>query len=121
MTSEKKGQEVLLLVKIPEDKKLPEACVVPAPPVSGEQEQMITGGWRILRSVINYEECSKCLNCWIHCPEPTIKVDEEDTPHIDLKYCKGCGVCVAVCPTECIERIPELNFTEGVVRLDTPF
>ena len=34
---------------------------------------------------------------WISCPDACISIDDDENPAIDLKYCKGCGVCVAEC------------------------
>jgi ferredoxin len=36
-------------------------------------------------------------------------------------YCKGCGVCIKECPTGCLEAVPELEFTDGVIRMETAF
>ncbi len=107
-------------VKIPVEKLLPEAGIVKAPPVNGEQEDMITGGWRVLRPVIDNEKCTMCRSCWIFFPDQAIEISEEEIA-VKLKYCKGCGICANVCPVGAIERVPELDFEGGVVRLETPF
>ncbi len=107
-------------VKISKEKQLPEAGIVKAPPPNGEQEDMITGGWRVLRPVIDHEKCTMCRSCWIFCPDQSIEIAEE-AMKVKLKYCKGCGICANVCPVGAIERVPELDFEEGVVRLETPF
>jgi pyruvate ferredoxin oxidoreductase delta subunit len=39
------------------------------------------------------------------CPEACIDLDEDDTPHIDLDYCKGCGICAEECPKKCISMV----------------
>jgi Pyruvate/2-oxoacid:ferredoxin oxidoreductase delta subunit len=36
---------------------------------------------------------------------------------INLKYCKGCGICWNVCPLKCIKPVDELEFPDGVVRV----
>jgi len=59
-----------------------------------------------------------CRTCWINCPDACIQIGEEKYT-INLKYCKGCGLCAAVCPTEAISRVPEIDFEGGVVRLET--
>ncbi len=42
--------------------------------------------------------CTLCDNCFLYCPDVAIKkVDGGYT--VDADYCKGCGLCVAECPT----------------------
>ncbi len=65
-----------------------------------------TSSWRVIRPVINYEKCIKCMICWKYCPEPAIKI-EEDKPVIDYEYCKGCGICIVECPRGAIEAVRE--------------
>jgi len=62
-----------------------------------------TGGWRTFRPVIDYSKCTRCLFCWIYCPEGAIDRGEDDTPQIDYEYCKGCGICANECPTKAIK------------------
>jgi 2-oxoacid:acceptor oxidoreductase delta subunit (pyruvate/2-ketoisovalerate family) len=60
-----------------------------------------TGDWRTMKPVLYEEHCIKCYYCWIHCPEDTIRVETKgEFPYVDYLYCKGCGICVAVCPKE---------------------
>jgi pyruvate ferredoxin oxidoreductase gamma subunit len=67
-----------------------------------------TGLWRSVRPVIDYERCRHCTwVCSTLCPDSAIGIDHEGAPRIDLDHCKGCMICVAVCPTHAIESIPE--------------
>ncbi len=102
------------IIKIPKEKLLPEAGIVKAPAPNGEQDNMITGGWRVLRPVHDTEKCTMCNMCWISCPDSCISIGENEMK-VNLKYCKGCGLCTAVCPVEAISRVPELDFEDGVV------
>jgi len=49
--------------------------------------------------------CPKCDNCYIFCPDAAIHRSLEPSKNyiIDIKHCKGCGICAAECPRFCIE------------------
>jgi NADPH-dependent glutamate synthase beta subunit-like oxidoreductase len=53
--------------------------------------------------------CFSCDNCFGVCPDNAVlKVGEPGRLYeIDLDYCKGCGMCVAECPSGAIQMIPE--------------
>lgn len=110
-----------LIVGIPTHLKIPEGGVIESPEVDGEQPQLPTGGWKLLRSVIDQEKCTKCLTCWLGCPEPCIHLTDDRGVYIDLKYCKGCGICADVCPVKCISRVPESDFKGDVEYMEVPF
>jgi pyruvate ferredoxin oxidoreductase gamma subunit len=66
-----------------------------------------TGLWRTLRPVIDDAQCKGCWwICSSLCPDGAIDV-VEGRPAIDYDHCKGCIVCVAVCPTHAILALPE--------------
>ncbi len=66
-----------------------------------------TGNWRVFRPVWNREVCTKCMACLARCPDGCISLDEEGFPCVDYENCKGCLICVRVCPAEGIERVRE--------------
>lgn len=55
--------------------------------------------WRAEKPVFNEEHCIHCQFCWIYCPDTSIISKDKKFDHIDYKHCKGCGICVDVCPT----------------------
>jgi pyruvate ferredoxin oxidoreductase gamma subunit len=62
-----------------------------------------TGTWRIQRPVIDYALCNRCSwICATLCPDSAIDVAADRTPRIDYDHCKGCMVCVAICPSHAI-------------------
>lgn len=65
-----------------------------------------TGSWRHSRPLLDFEECSHCLLCYIFCPEGAI--DKRDMK-INLDYCKGCGICALECPNHAIDMIKEVK------------
>ena len=69
---------------------------------AGNSAEYETGGWRTFRPVMDKEKCKNCLFCWIYCPDSAIQVENEKIKEIDLKYCKGCGICAAECPAKSI-------------------
>lgn len=52
--------------------------------------------------------CPACDNCYIFCPDAAIQAGDnaESKYIIDMKHCKGCGVCVSECPRLCIQMKP---------------
>jgi pyruvate ferredoxin oxidoreductase gamma subunit len=86
-----------------------EAARVAAPDifVPATSVQMRTGAWRTLRPVIDEARCKRCTwVCSTLCPESAIHV-EDGRPVIDYDHCKGCLICVAVCPPHAIRAEPE--------------
>ncbi|MCG6938369.1 MAG: 2-oxoacid:acceptor oxidoreductase family protein [Gammaproteobacteria bacterium] len=84
------------------------AISAPAIHASATSVKVRTGLWRTMRPVINYEKCSGCWwVCSTYCPDGAINVTEAGLPDIDYEHCKGCLVCVAQCPPQAIEAIPE--------------
>ena len=57
-----------------------------------------TGSWRTFKPVIDKSKCINCLQCWIFCPDSAIKVKDGKLVEINLKHCKGCGLCAKQCP-----------------------
>lgn len=67
-----------------------------------------TGLWRSLRPEIDPERCNRCSwICSTLCPDSAIGVRADGAPQIDLDHCKGCMICVAVCPPHAIRARPE--------------
>ncbi len=83
---------------------------IAAPDIHGAltSEQSNTGLWRTLRPVIDYARCNRCSwVCSTFCPDSAIKVEADHTPRIDYDHCKGCMVCVEICPPHAIRAVPE--------------
>jgi pyruvate ferredoxin oxidoreductase gamma subunit len=95
----------------PEWVELPfEPTSLSAPDIHGgaTSMQVRTGLWRTMRPVIDLDRCHGCSwICSTFCPDGAVLVDAEGVPHIDYDHCKGCLVCVAVCPHHAIDSIPE--------------
>jgi pyruvate ferredoxin oxidoreductase gamma subunit len=67
-----------------------------------------SGLWRTLRPVIDHSLCHRCTwVCVTACPDAAITRDAGGAPAIDYDHCKGCLVCVAVCPPHAIHAVPE--------------
>ena len=61
------------------------------------------------RRCMSCGNCFSCDNCYGVCPDNAVlKLGEPGEDYkIDLDYCKGCGICVAECPSGAIEMLPE--------------
>jgi pyruvate ferredoxin oxidoreductase delta subunit len=55
--------------------------------------------WRVVKPVYNRDYCIDCQFCWIYCPDMSIISRDKEMKGIDMDHCKGCGICVEVCPT----------------------
>ena len=55
--------------------------------------------WRVRKPVFNIDVCIDCQNCWVWCPDSSIISRDKQMLGIDYDHCKGCEVCVEVCPT----------------------
>jgi pyruvate ferredoxin oxidoreductase delta subunit len=55
--------------------------------------------WRVEKPIFNKDHCINCFFCWIYCPDTSILARDEAMVGVDYVHCKGCGVCVEVCPT----------------------
>ena len=61
------------------------------------------------RRCLSCGNCFSCDNCYGVCPDnAVVKTGDPEHPYaIDLDFCKGCGICVAECPSGAIEMVPE--------------
>jgi len=55
--------------------------------------------WRLIKPVFNKDYCIDCQFCWIYCPDVSIIARDKKMIGVDMDHCKGCGICVEVCPT----------------------
>ena len=70
--------------------------------------QVKTGAWRTMRPVIDETRCKQCWwICSTFCPDSAISVSADSRPQIDYDHCKGCMICVAICPSQAIDTVPE--------------
>jgi pyruvate ferredoxin oxidoreductase gamma subunit len=87
-----------------------EEARISAPTIHGAATsvQVKTGAWRTVRPVVDETRCNQCWwICSTFCPDSAITVSAEDRPVIDYDHCKGCMICVAICPSHAIEAVPE--------------
>ena len=85
------------------------ALAAPAIRAAANSVEVRTGLWRTLRPVIDYDLCGKCWwVCSTFCPDSAIAV-EDGVPVIDYDHCKGCMVCVGICPPHAIGSLPEFE------------
>ena len=61
------------------------------------------------RRCLSCGNCFSCDNCYGVCPDnAVIKLGQPgELYEIDLDFCKGCGLCVAECPSGAIAMVPE--------------
>lgn len=82
---------------------LPAATILAA-----EAPRMRTGGWRSgLKPRVDLARCVNCLLCWVYCPDAAIVLEGVNFVGFNYDVCKGCELCVEVCPTEAIGMVDE--------------
>lgn len=52
---------------------------------------------------VNPEKCDKCLDCLKNLTCPAIYMNDEGYVNIDAAACKGCTVCIQMCPEKAIK------------------
>ncbi len=73
---------------------------------SGTAGQFETGDWRTRRPEKDEKLCINCMFCYMYCPDCAIvKTADGKMDKIDYRYCKGCGVCVSVCPVKPVKAL----------------
>ena len=113
-------EDIFGTINVPEDRAVPFGAITPAP--VRQQELFITSNWRIVRPVIDDEKCTRCFTCYVACPDSCWSFNEkEEKMEWNWKFCKGCQICVRECPADALSAAPELDFEDGVVRLEKPF
>ncbi len=93
-----------------------EPARVSAPDVFGglTSVEVRTGLWRTMRPVVDREHCHRChWVCTTFCPDGAIRAAPDGYPEIDYDHCKGCLVCVAVCPAHAIRAVAEPGAGRG--------
>ncbi len=66
---------------------------------------------RTMRPVINFDTCTKCTLCWLHCPDTCFDITPDGFYDANMEACCGCGVCEAVCPVaDCVTMVNEEAF-----------
>lgn len=74
---------------------------------SGNSEDFKTGYWRSMKPVWIVDKCTQCMLCPPTCPDSSIPVKDKKRLDYDYDHCKGCGVCVRVCPFGAIDFVRE--------------
>lgn len=78
--------------EVPPGKRLPGFDEV----VCGAGEEAVL---REARRCFGCGSCTDCGNCFIFCPDLSIRKDPGGFGYeVNLDYCKGCGICVQECP-----------------------
>jgi 2-oxoacid:acceptor oxidoreductase delta subunit (pyruvate/2-ketoisovalerate family) len=78
--------------------------------VGAEAPRVRTGGWRTAgRPSADLSRCVNCLLCWLYSPDSAVVLEGETFTGFDLDVCKGCRICVEMCPTGAITMVPEAD------------
>lgn len=78
------------VVEVPSDER---------PYAPTNSHEFSVGDWRVEKPVFNRDFCIDCQFCWVFCPDISIVSRDKQMIGVDYEHCKGCGICVEVCPT----------------------
>ncbi|MAG50778.1 pyruvate synthase [archaeon] len=85
--------------------KINKAGIITEPGNSVENK---TGGWRVLKPIVNKKKCEGDGRCWAYCPDNAIKINHKTKKaEVDYDFCKGCGICANICPFGAIKMVEE--------------
>jgi pyruvate ferredoxin oxidoreductase gamma subunit len=82
---------------------------IPVMTEPGNAVKRRTGSWRVFKPVWNKEKCTKCLQCFLACPDSAITIDKDGYPVINYRNCKGCLNCVNVCKFGSMKKERDLH------------
>jgi pyruvate ferredoxin oxidoreductase gamma subunit len=74
-------------------------CTIFSPGNTGERN---VGAWSRFKPIIDYDKCTRCRICFVHCPDSAITIVSDDLPVVDYDACKGCDICYTECPVKAI-------------------
>lgn len=72
------------------------------------------GRMREQRPLIDNQKCNLCRECLLYCPDAALAV-EKGGVRVNLRFCKGCGICAVECPARAITMAPEYAGDRGLV------
>tara|TARA_Y100000310_G_C20365234_1_gene660854 strand:- start:8 stop:271 length:264 start_codon:yes stop_codon:yes gene_type:complete len=72
----------------------------------GNSTRNKTGGWRMVRPVVDVKKCIGCGKCWALCPDNAIKMVNKKAV-VNYDFCKGCLICLNICPVHAIRSEKE--------------
>ncbi|MDN5344041.1 MAG: pyruvate ferredoxin oxidoreductase delta subunit [Clostridia bacterium] len=66
------------------------------------------------RPAIDKEKCNLCRECLLYCPDAALAIAGGEV-RLELRFCKGCGICARECPARAITMVPEYAGDRGLV------
>jgi len=66
----------------------------------------INKSYRVIKPIVDENECTGCLLCYTFCPDGAI-FRFENIVKVDYDFCKGCGICANECKSRVIQMVKE--------------